>query len=47
MRTLFIYFSNGEVLKHQTVGTTPQIQRAFYIGRAVGHRTIEATTIQN
>jgi hypothetical protein len=47
MRTLFIYFSNGEVLKHKTKGTTPQLQRAFHLGRKVGQRTIEATTIQN
>jgi hypothetical protein len=47
MRTLFIYFNNGEVLKYKTKGTTPQIQRTFHLGRQVGQRTIEATTIQN
>lgn len=47
MRTLIIYFSNGEVLKHQTKGTNPQLQRAFFIGREVGERKIEALTIEN
>jgi len=47
MRTLTIFYSNGEILKHQTPGTTPQLQRAFYLGREVGNRTIEATTIEN
>lgn len=47
MRTLIIHFNNGEVLKHQTPGTNPQLQRAFFIGREVGARKIDALTIEN
>tara|TARA_R110002020_G_scaffold144907_1_gene318098 strand:- start:281 stop:424 length:144 start_codon:yes stop_codon:yes gene_type:complete len=47
MRTLIIYFNNGEVLKHNTKGTNPQLQRAFFIGRILGQRQIEALTIEN
>lgn len=47
MRTLILFFSNGEVLRHSTKGTNPQLQRAFFIGRKVGERIIEATTIEN
>lgn len=47
MRNLIIYFDNGEILRHNTTGTNSQLQRAFFIGRDVGSRTIEALTIEN
>jgi hypothetical protein len=46
-RIILICFSNGERLRHETTGTNPQIQRAFYLGRDCGRRgTIESLTIE-
>lgn len=47
MRTLTIFWSNGQKEVLKTQGTTPQLQRAFFIGREVNGKTIEATTIED
>ncbi|MGV6830273.1 MAG: hypothetical protein ACWA5P_01765 [bacterium] len=46
MNTLTIYFCNGEILRHHTKGTIPQLRRAFYLGRSVGNKIIRSLTIE-
>lgn len=46
-RQITLFFSNGEILKHSTKGTTPQLQRAFFVGREINNKTITATTIED
>lgn len=47
MRLLTIFYSNGEILRHCQKGTNPEIQKAFFIGRVINGRSIEALTIEN
>ena len=46
MRTLTVFWNTGEVEKASVIGTNPQLQRTFYLGRNIMGKTIEATTIE-
>lgn len=49
MNTITIFLSDGQILRHDEIGTTPVLQRKYAIGKTMKNsgQSIEALTIEN
>ena len=49
MRKITLFLSDGQIFKFDKSGTTPVIQRHYFIGAKLknGSQTIDALTIEN